>query len=269
MAPGSEARVCGVEIFSGRAGGGKLTLPVCGSAGIGLPMRLSLLLWLATAACPTSLVAQPFHWPWSKGAAEQQQEQQEKKQTRLFRLPWNSRTKEQSRLDAAMAPKPTTREEQVMRPDITKEFNLSAARFGSGRSVTGKAAATSEFYFVNKTRTKNFDTKEFATKEAQSAKSKYETKTAETKESWFARRTAQTKPYATRESSDANKNLQGRVLPGSEKQFVARGRRQAEIDKQHGVAGMTPGGDRDAGQSWSGEVRPLTIQDVKTLLNKN
>ena len=243
-------------------------MPAGGSAGNGLPMRRSLLLWLATAACPMSLVAQPFQWPWSRHVQQQQVEAQEKKQSRLFRLPWNSRTKEQSRLNAAMEPKPTSREEQIMRPDITKEFNPSAANFGSGRSVTGKKAVTSEFHFVDRTRTKSFGTREFGTKEASGMKSQYGTKTAETKESWFARRTALTKAYATRESSEANKNLEGRVLPGSEKKFVARGRRQADLDK-NGAAAQAMGGDRNSGQSWSGEVRPLTIQDVRTLLNKN
>lgn len=248
---------------------GKLTLPVGGSAGIGSPMRLSLLLWLATAACPTSLVAQPFHWPWSKHVQRQEVEQQEKKQSRLFRLPWNSRTTEQTRLNAATAPKPTSREQQVMTIDSTKEFNPSAANFGSGRSLVGKKAATGEFQFVDKTRTKSFATKELSAKQASGTTSQYETKTTETKESWFARLTAVPKAYATRESSDAGKGLQGRALPGSEQKFVARGRRQADLDRNAAAGAVPMGGDRDVGQSWSGDVRPLTIQDVKTLLNRN
>jgi len=155
-----------------------------------------------------------------------------------------------------------------MRPDLTKEFNLGSANFGSGRSLSGKPMATGEFHFVNRTQTKSFDTREFATKEAWGAKAKYETKAVETKESWFARRTAPTKTFATRESSDANKNLQGKALPGSDKKFVARGRRQAELDK-NAAAAMPLGGDRESGQGWSGEVKPLTIQEVKMLLNKN
>ena len=242
-------------------------------------MRLSLLIWLATAAC---LEAQPFHWPWSKRTGEQNETRQfrwpwnsrtaEQNQARHFRWPWNSRTTEQTRLNAAMEPKPTSREEQILRPDITKEFNPSSANFGSGRTVTGGKATGGTFHFVDRTRTKSFDTKEFATKEAWGSKSKYATKTAETKESWFARRTAPTKTFATRESSDANKNLQGGVLPGSDKKFLARGRRQAELDADR-AQGRAPkmglGGDREGGQSWSGDVRPLSIQDVKTLLNKN
>ena len=233
-------------------------MPAWRSAGIGLEMRLLLLFWLMMAGC---LGAAPFHWPWSTPAGEQKTEKH-------FRLPWNSRTTEQTRLNAATAPKPTSREEQVMTIDRTKEFNPSSANFGSGRSVSGKKMATGEFHFVDRTRTKSFETRGFATKEATGMNSQYATKTAETKESWFARRTALTKAYATRENTDANKNLEGRALPGSEKKFIARGRRQADLDK-NGAAGQALGADRDGGQSWTGEVRPLTIQDVRTLLNKN
>ncbi len=201
-----------------------------------------------------------------------QQSAQEKKEARRFPLFWNSRTKEQQRLNAATAPKPTSREEQVMKPDLTKEFNPAVANFGSGRSITGQKAATSEFHFINKMRTKPFETGTFATKTAWGADSQYGTKTAETKESWFARKTALTKSYATRETSDANKGLHAQALPDSEKKFLARGRRQAEYDadRAEGKAPkLTMGGDRDSGQSWSGDARPLSIQDVKQLLNKN
>jgi hypothetical protein len=156
-----------------------------------------------------------------------------------------------------------------MKPDLTKEFNPSAANFGSGRSVSGKKTATSEFQFVDKTRTKSFATKELATKSAAGVSTEYGTKTAETKESWFARLTSPTKTYATRESSDANRNLQGAVLPGSEQKFIARGRRQAELEKSAAATRIPFGGSRDVGESWSGDVRPLSIQDVKSLLNKN
>lgn len=221
-------------------------------------MRFSLLLWLATVA---SLEAQPLRWPWSKASAE-------KKEAWHFHLPWNSRATEQKRLNAAVEPNPGSREEQILRPDTTKAFNLSSAKFGSGMSVTGKKAATSEFYFENKTRTKTFATGAVVTKPAWGTDSRFATKSADTKESWFSKLTARTKTYETYESRDAKKGLQGRAVPGSDKNFVARGRRQAELDR-NGAAGIPPGGDRDFGQSWSGDVKPLTIQDVRTLLNKN
>jgi hypothetical protein len=222
-------------------------------------MRLFLLPLLAMAA---SLEARPFHWPWSSGDTKQT----EQKEASHFRLPWNSRAKEQQRLNAAVQPKPTSREEEIMRPDITKQFNLGSAKFGSGMSVTGKKAATSEFYFEDKTRTKSFATNALGAKPAWGTDSKFATKSADTKESWFARLTARTKSYETGESRDANKGLQGRALAG--KDFEARGRRQADIDK-NGAPGMTSGGERDGGQSWAGDLKPLSIQDVRTLLNKN
>lgn len=208
-------------------------------------MRPLFLFWLMMAGC---LEAKPFQWPW------------------------NSRAREQQRLNAATDPKPTSREEEILRADETKAFNLSSAKFGTGVSVTGKNAATGEFQFVDKMRTKSFATKELATKQAWGTGSKFETKAAPTKESWFARLTASTKAFVTRESSDANKNLQAGALPGSDKKFLARGRRQAELDadRAEGRAPKMPvGDDREGGQSWAGDLKPLTIQDVKALLNKN
>jgi len=207
-------------------------------------MRPFLLFWLMTACC---LEAKPFQWPWS------------------------SRAKEGQRINAATSPKPTSREEEILRADV-KAFNLSSAKFGTGVSIMGKKSATNEFQFVDKTRTKSFATKDLPTKQAWGMGSKYETKAAPTKESRFTGVTAPTKSYATRESSDSKKNLQGSTLPGSEKDFVPRGRRQAALDADRAeqrAPKMAIGGDREGGESWSGDVRPLTIKDVKALLNKN
>ncbi len=246
---------------------GNFILPVRGSGGIGLRMRLPLLL-VAMAACSVCAEAQAFfHWPWSR-TPEQKEQQTEQKKIRRFPLFSNSRSREQQRLNAAMSPKPTTREEQVMKPDLTKEFNPSTANFGSGRTLTGKPAATNAFQFENRMRTKPFETGMFATKQAWGADSKFATKSVPTKPSWFSRMTAPTKTYTTRESRDANRGMVGAALPGSDKKFVAIGRRQAELDK-HGASMLPMGADRDSGQSWSGEVKPLSIQDVKALLNKN
>jgi hypothetical protein len=188
--------------------------------------------------------------------------------TKAVHWPWNSRVKEQTRLNAATAPKPTTRAEQILRPDETKEFNPRSANFGSGRTVPTGTTKTNEFYFVDKTRTKSFGTRDYATKEAWGTKSQYATKDAPTKESWFSRLTARTKSYGTREDREANKQTETRALPGGDRTFVAQGRRQAALDK-NGTTGQTAGGDRTAGESWSGDLRPMTIQDVKALLNKN
>ena len=261
---------------------GNFTLPRPVAGGIGLRMRFPLLI-LAIAVCPMHADARPFHWPWSAAGqqrnqesrqlAEQAQEQAaearvEKKKMRLFPLFSTSRSREQQRLNAATTPQPSTREEQVLKPDFTREFNPNAANFGTSHSLTGKPAAAGAFHFEDRTRTKSFETGAFTTKKASAADSKFATKSMPTKTSWFSRLTAPTKTYATRESRDAGRGLQGATLPGSEKKYVAIGRRQAELDK-HGASMMPMGDERDLGQSYSGDVRPMSIQDVKSLLNKN
>ena len=186
------------------------------------------------------------------------------KKTSLW--PWNSRAQEQQRLNAATAPTPRTREDEILKPDETKEFNPSAANFG-GRSFATKSANSNAFQFVDRTRTKGFTTRDFETEEARGMKD-YATKDAPTKESWFSKLSARTKTYETKESRDAGKTSETRTLLGSDRTFEARGRRQAALDKD-GAAGQPIGGDREGGQSWSGDLKPLTIQDVRALLNKN
>jgi hypothetical protein len=182
--------------------------------------------------------------------------------------PGNSRVQEQARLNAVTSPENASRAEEIMRLDRTKEFNLGAATFGRHRSVATKGAQTNQFYFVDKTRTKGFATHDFTTKEARDSAQSYGTKAMPTTESQFSGRTARTKDYPTAESRDAGRTAETRALPGGDRAFVAQGRKQASLDKD-GAAKHPMGGDRNGVESWSGELKPLTIQDVKALLNKN
>ena len=187
--------------------------------------------------------------------------------TKPVHFPWSSRGREQARMNAATAPKPTERGDQILRPDETKAFNLGAATFGAGRTAVTKSAQTNEFYFINKTRAGSFGTRDYATKGASGFDAAYATKEAPSKESWFSRLTARSKTYATSGSRDAGKTVDTRALPGGDAAFVAKGRRQAAFDKDGATAGFARG-DTD-GAGWSGDLKPLTIQDVKKLLNKN
>ena len=189
--------------------------------------------------------------------------------TKAVHFPWSSRGQEQARMNAATSPKAQTRdEESILHPDETKAFNPGAARFGAGRTAYTKSAQTNEFYFTNKTRAGSFDTRGYATREASGTGTEYATKEAPSKESWFSRLTARSKKYATNESRDAGKTVGTRALPGADEAFVAKGRKQAALDKDGAAAGFERGGP-DSGMSWSGDLKPLTIQDVKKLLNKN
>ena len=184
----------------------------------------------------------------------------------------NSRAVEQRRMQyvqavesGAWAPA-SARGSDVLAPK-PKEFNLGAMRTGAAREFKGNAARTNEFQFVDKTRTRAFGTKDFSTKGAWMGNAKFATKEAPTKDSWFARRTARVKDYETREARDASKTAATRALPGGDRQFLVQGRTQAQLDAT-GRANI-PFGTTTAGPSWSGDLKPLTIDDVKALLNKN
>jgi uncharacterized protein YceK len=180
----------------------------------------------------------------------------------------NTRAVEQMRMRAVTSGA-TLRERvaQVLVPDKEKEFDPAAARFGKPAQFHGKPQKTNEFLFVNRTRTKDFQTNSFATKGAWMGDAKFETKEAPTKESWFSRMTARTKGYDTKDAREAGKSVPVRALPGGDRAYVAQGRRQAELDATG--KDKIPFGTTDMGPSWSGELKPLTIQDVKNLLNKN
>ena len=129
-------------------------------------------------------------------------------------------------------------------------------------------ARTNEFYFEDRVRTKSFTSRDFATKQAWMTGAKFETKEAPVKTSWFSRLTARTKSYDTKSLSDAPKAVAVRALPGGDRSFIGKGRRQADYDT-HGP-GAQALGVVDGGQSYSGDLRELkTIEDIRSLLNKN
>ena len=179
----------------------------------------------------------------------------------------NSRAVEQMRMNEVEGGE-THRGAEIMAPNQNKTFDTRAANFGTAASIGSRQARTGEFHFEDRVRTKPFGTRDFSTKNAAMADKNYETKEAPTKESWFSRLTARTKKYETREARDASKTAETRALPGGDKAYFAKGRKQAAYDTQ-GPAAMAQGGDRYGGQSWSGDVKPMTIEDVKQLLNKN
>ena len=156
---------------------------------------------------------------------------------------------------------------EVLIADPNKEFNPASARFGA-RSLGGKSAPTNDFHFIDRTRTKGFGgTKDFATKGAWMGDAKFATKSAPTKTSWFGGRSARVKTYDTKEARDASKTAATRALPEGDRSYVAQGRRQAQLDANG--RDTIPFGTTNMGPSWTGELKPLTIEDVKGLLNKN
>ena len=173
-------------------------------------------------------------------------------------------------MNAAMAGswEPTSERGEEIVSSMPKEFNMAAMHGGSAKEFRTKGAYSNEFQYVDRVRTKDFYTRDYVSKKAWMGDVKFATKAAPTKESWFARRTARSdKTYATKESRDANREHGTRALPGGERPFLNQGRRQADLDATG--KDKIPFGTTDLGPSWSGELKPLTVEDVKGLLNKN
>jgi hypothetical protein len=179
----------------------------------------------------------------------------------------NTRAVEQMRMNEVESGE-SHRGAEIMMPNQNKTFDTRAANFGTASEIGSRQARTVEYHFEDRVRTKSFGTREFSTKNAAMAEKNYETKAAPVKESWFSRLTARTKTYETREAQGVGKTVETRALRGGDKAYFAKGRKQGIYDSK-GAAAMAQGGDRSDGQSWSGDLKPMTIEDVKKLLNKN
>ncbi len=167
----------------------------------------------------------------------------------------------------------TERGAEIAVYDPDKTFDPTTAQFGHARSLSAKSAQTTTFNFTEHVRTKEFATREHATaKNAWMGDVKFETKAAPVRQSWFSKLTARTKTYDTSKSRYSDKSVATRPSIIEDKPFLVKGRRQADYDSK-GPAAMALGGDRISGESWTGDLqqltRPMSIEDVKKLLNKN
>ncbi len=152
---------------------------------------------------------------------------------------------------------------EVIVPDYTKEFNPSVARFGNRSSDEGKSAQTGTFRFTEKFRTKEFASKEFGAKSAWLEKLSFATKDApSTREAREAGKTATSKAYATVEAREAGKIAAIPNVPDGERKFLGK-----EADRMK--RGIDPAEQGKFENSWNGNLEPMTIEQVKKLLNKN
>lgn len=141
--------------------------------------------------------------------------------------------------------------DRILKPDTSLSNAAQGKRFEAGGATLTKAAPTKSFSFFNRTRVKQFD-----------AAKTYDAKAFTTKQSQFANRTANTssrsdirnveKPYATgayqtTASPDNGRHVEVAEYPGS-RPFLVRGKSQKALSAQD---------------------RPLTIDEVRELLNKN
>ena len=157
----------------------------------------------------------------------------------------------------------------LKKPDATLNYDVRKSTFGTDRSFSSKSAPSKEFSGARAFSAKSFNAKSFAgTQKAWMADTKYGTKEADTKGRYQipnSDKSPALKTVDVKESSDARKTVDTRASPEEGRSFFAKGRSQDRFDMEKGVPserGRTPVG-------YSGDLKPMTIDDIRTLLNKN
>ena len=164
--------------------------------------------------------------------------------------------------------------ERVTRPDTSLEYDLRNSSFRGGKPIKGKDAQAKDYLGSTTFRAKDFQARSFlGGKDAWVAEKSFRTKEsnlagryqipnrdrqvavggAAVKEARDAGKTA-----ATGEYIEANKASRGGE-PGNQ------GRSQQRLTREQN--GQLPVGTTPVG--WSGNMRAMTIDDIRELLNKN
>jgi len=145
-----------------------------------------------------------------------------------------------------------------------KEFDLKQMTpFGRSKSeFTAKPAHTTSFYVQQKFQSKGYDSKEFRTKSAWDGDFKFSTKEARTK-TYDTKKAPYDKTAAVKDARDAGKSASTREFYQANRTSPFKGRSQALFDKEG------PAAQAKIGPSWSGNLKELTVDDVKEILNKN
>lgn len=155
---------------------------------------------------------------------------------------------------------------EVMVPDESRTFNPATARFGNTSSLSSKSAQTGEFRFVDGVRTKEFSSGEYrGAKTAWLEKLRFTTKEARTGEAHEAReagKTARSKGYETDAAREAGKSAAIPVVADGTRKFMGK-----EADRF--TRGIRPEDQAKYENPWNGNLEPMSIEDVKKLLNKN
>ncbi len=159
-----------------------------------------------------------------------------------------------------------TLQERISKPDYTKAYDANKGSPSVNRSVQSGKARSKEFS-TGDFRAKDFSTREFASaKPAYLGKSKVITPDAPVKgrnsiPNMDAK--APTRTMAVKEARDAGKTVDTRASMSSDRPFLVRGRSQDLLDKEKGAPqAMKPLG-------YVGNLKTLTVEEIRELLNKN
>lgn len=156
--------------------------------------------------------------------------------------------------------------DRLMRPNMEKPFDTAQAASGGGRSFGAKSARSKSFGFEQKFSAGEFRSKEFSgSKSAWMGNFKFSSKEANTRGKYEvpnAGRQVNTKTMPVVDAREGSKAMPTREFAG-QRPYLKRGPSQDRFDRE----GTTPMDNRPVG--WSGTLQPMTIDDVRELLNKN
>ncbi len=190
----------------------------------------------------------------------------------------NSRVTEQRRLMAVeRGDAGSARGAEIMVIDPTKTYDPSRSSVGS-RTYNAGAARTKEFYFNQKTTPKSFQTSDFyGTKSAAAGDRKFATRDANTRGRYEipnVNKAEETKTAPTKESRDAGRTAEVKNLRDGRREYLGPETKQARqnIDPAS-MANWRVGGESvvntGSGVEKFSTLKPLTIEDIRELLNKN
>jgi hypothetical protein len=161
-------------------------------------------------------------------------------------------------------------EQRIMRPDMTMEYDVSNSTFhGSDKKAASKKASVKDYTGLQK-----FDSKAYSTDSFKGAKSswlkdeKFATSKAETKGKYELpnlKKKTDLKTVPVTESRDATKTVAVNASREGNQRFSFHGRSQDRMDAVKG----SPGEKELSAGGYSGDLKPMTIDDIRTLLNKS
>jgi hypothetical protein len=170
---------------------------------------------------------------------------------------------------AAMAEEPASKPNRGQQlfgmPDMSREFNLQQMTpFGRSKSdFQARGANTNSFYIQQKFQSKGYQaTDSFRTKSAWDGNFKFSTKDARTK-TFDTKSAPAAKTAPVKEAYGYGKTAATRDFAPGHKDSPFKGRNQALFDKDG------PAAQAKIGQSWNGNLKALTVEDVREILNKN
>lgn len=160
-------------------------------------------------------------------------------------------------LHAQTTQKERTLYERIMKPDETKSFDPATEANIGGRTLAPKTART-KGYATGSYAAGQYGTKDFAgTKGAWDGNLRFGTKEANTK-GRYETKGAEVKTAPSKGAREVGKTAATRPLWDGGREFLGpeRGKLDKSVDPNKRI-------------EWRGDLKPMTVEDVREMLNKN